>query len=227
MTEQNQIDDANELNAPRNGYKVLFVALLALWLLAPFARQLGADRGFELVLLTLLLMAAGYATSNEVKRFRVIIVLGILVGALTWIDYFPFIDLYPQLPSLVASVVFFMFVAYVLLTDILSKQSHVDMALIYGALSVYLLIGIAFAWLYGAIYLVHPDSFSGISAQDAHSPSLIYFSFVTLTTLGYGDISPNNELVGSMATLEAFIGQVYLTVLVARLVGMQISQSPD
>lgn len=227
MTHQNQIDDATELNPPRNGYKVLLVALLALWLVAPFARQLGADRGFELVVLTLLLFAAGYATSNEVKRFRVIVVLGILVGALTWIDYFPFIDLYPQLPSRVAGVVFFVVVAYELLTDILSKQSHVDMALIYGALSVYLLIGMAFAWAYEAIYLVYPDSFSGFTAQESHLSSLDYFSFVTLTTLGYGDISPNNQLAGSMATLEAIIGQVYLTVLVARLVGMQISQSPD
>ena len=227
MTQQNQIDDATELNAPRNGYKILMVALLALWLVAPFARQLGVDRGFELVLLTLLLVAAGYATSNEVKRFRVIVVLGILVGALTWIDYFPFIDLYPQLPSRVAGVVFFLFVAYELLTDILSKQSHVDMALIYGALSVYLLIGIAFAWVYEAIYLVYPASFSGVTGQGTHSSTLDYFSFVTLTTLGYGDISPNNQLAGSLATLEAIIGQVYLTVLVARLVGMQISQSPD
>ncbi len=227
MAQQNRIDDATELNPPRHGYKVLMVALLALWLVAPFARQLGVDRGFELVLLTLLILAAGYATSNEVKRFRIIVVLGILVGALVWIDYLPFIDLYPQLPSRVAGVVFFLFVAYELLTDILSKQSHVDMALIYGALSVYLLIGIAFAWVYHAIFLVFPDSFSGITAQGAQLSSFDYFSFVTLTTLGYGDISPTNELAGSMATLEAIIGQVYLTVLVARLVGMQISQSPD
>lgn len=227
MAHADNPQDSEILNPPRHGYKLLFMALMALWILAPFARALGADQSVELVLLTLLLLAAGYATSDEKKRFRVIVVLGVLMGVLVWVDYLPFINFYPHLPSRIAGVLFFLFVAYELLTDILAKQSRVDMSLIYGALSVYLLIGIAFAWLYEAVLVVSPDAFTGVTAGDARLASLDYFSFVTLTTLGYGDISPATQLTGSLATLEALIGQVYLTVLVARLVGMQISQSPD
>ena len=56
---------------------------------------------------------------------------------------------------------------------------------------------------------------------------LLYFSFVTLTTLGYGDITPLTPVSGNFAILEATVGQLYLTVLVARLVGMHISQGPE
>ena len=227
MPQENQVDDAVVLNTPRNGYKLLFISLLALWIVAPFARSFAVDQGFELVVLTLLILAGGYAISDEARRFRVIVVLGVLVAALVWIDYLPFIDVYPKLPSRVVGVAFFLFVAYEILTDILSKQSRVDMSLIYGALSVYLLIGVAFAWLYEAVFLVDSDAFKGVLLGEGVLVSFDYFSFVTLSTLGYGDISPATQVTGSLATLEALIGQVYLTVLVARLVGMQISQSPD
>ncbi len=227
MPQENQVDDAVVLNTPRNGYKLLFISLLALWVVAPLARSFAMDQGFELVVLTLLILAGGYAISDEARRFRVIVVLGVLVAALVWIDYLPFIDVYPKLPSRIVGVAFFLFVAYEILTDILSKQSRVDMSLIYGALSVYLLIGVAFAWLYEAVFLVDSDAFKGVLPGEGDLVSFDYFSFVTLTTLGYGDISPATQVTGSLATLEALIGQVYLTVLVARLVGMQISQSPD
>jgi voltage-gated potassium channel len=224
MSNTNQAN-AQTLNPPAHGYSVLFAALMGLWILAPFARAAGLGDAVELVLLTILMLAAGYATSDQGKRFKVIVVLGILMGLLIWINFTPWIDIYPYLPSKIVGIAFFVLVAYELLVDILAKQGRVDMSLIYGALSVYLLIGIAFAWLYEAIYVIDPGAFKGVEIDPlGELGEFQYFSFVTLTTLGYGDISPTTRIAGSFATLEAIIGQVYLTVLVARLVGMQISQ---
>jgi len=59
----------------------------------------------------------------------------------------------------------------------------------------------------------------------SHYNDLIYYSFVTLTTVGYGDITPANSLTKSLTILEAIIGQLYLTVLVALLVGKYVSES--
>ena len=60
-----------------------------------------------------------------------------------------------------------------------------------------------------------------------HSVNPLYYSFVTLTTLGYGDISPASSMARMLAAIEAVVGQVYLTVLVARLVGLHIAQATN
>ena len=80
--------------------------------------------------------------------------------------------------------------------------------------------------LYIVVFNFHPASFNGISKipVDEMMGVFLYFSFVTLSTLGYGDISPAIEITRSLAILEAMAGQIYLVVVVAWLVGMKIAQ---
>ena len=88
----------------------------------------------------------------------------------------------------------------------------------------FLLLGLCWAFIYALIEVLNPGSFSVASITTAGSSSAYtYFSFVTLTTLGYGDISPVAQVARSFAILEAITGQMYLAVLVARLVGTQIA----
>lgn len=99
-----------------------------------------------------------------------------------------------------------------------------------GAICVYLLIGFAWTFGYGIIELINPGSFSGLAEIDANNHvgrimQLRYFSFATMTTLGYGDILPRSPVARTLATLEAITGQIYLTVLIARLVGLHIVDS--
>ncbi len=106
-----------------------------------------------------------------------------------------------------------------------------------GAIIIYLFIGTLFSSIYILIEIVFPGSF--LITNAAGKPLTVslenisrlfgYFSFVTLTTLGYGDIVPIKDLSRTMAWIEAFIGQIYLAVIIARLVGMYIVQSnrPD
>jgi hypothetical protein len=92
--------------------------------------------------------------------------------------------------------------------------------------NVYVLIGLSFAFLYSVLALSSPDAFVGKFMSEPLRDQLlgfVYFSFVTLTTLGYGDITPNNTFVGTLTYLEALVGQLYVAIMIARLVGLYIS----
>lgn len=98
-------------------------------------------------------------------------------------------------------------------------------ALISAAVTVYLLAGVIWTIGFHALETLHPESFV-ISGRVApiNAGELSYFSFVTLTTLGYGDVSPATPIARSLATFEAVFGQVFLVVLLGRLVSLHIAQ---
>ena len=107
-----------------------------------------------------------------------------------------------------------------------ARAKRVNANTLYASFSGYLLIGILFATLYTLLDRIQPGSLglalgSGPSEQTWDS---FYFSFVTLTTLGYGDITPNFGVARSLAPLQALLGQLYLAALVARLVGLWTAQ---
>jgi ion channel len=93
-----------------------------------------------------------------------------------------------------------------------------------GAVLLYLLIALAFVSLFTLVGLLAPDAFSGLVLKDDRktTSNLIYFSFVTLTTVGYGDILPMHPVARSLCNLESIIGQLYPATLLARLVSLEI-----
>jgi hypothetical protein len=96
---------------------------------------------------------------------------------------------------------------------------------IHGAILLYLLIAVIFMALYVFVSLLFPGAISGISFEDspALASNLIYFSFTTLTTTGYGDIFPVHPLARSLSNLESIVGQLYPATLLARLVTLEIA----
>lgn len=97
---------------------------------------------------------------------------------------------------------------------------------VFAALSAYLLAGIFFGVTYSAIEVALPESFSGPS--EFTRESAVYFSFVTLATLGYGDFLPKTDMTRGLVVFEAVGGQLFLAVMVARLIGLYTStQKPD
>ena len=104
------------------------------------------------------------------------------------------------------------------------------------SISVYLLLGLTWGLLYIVLYYLQPQAFSfgsaptpisGQLAEQRVIPVLIYFSLTTLATIGYGDITPVTLQARYAAVAEGITGQFYLAILVARLVGMQMSQSAN
>ena len=122
---------------------------------------------------------------------------------------------------------FFAYVATLLLRRIFVETSRVTIETICAALAVYLFLGLIWVFAYSLLEIVEPGSFSVGAGDTGGSPfsRFIGFSFVTLTTLGYGNISPMNPRADALAYTEAIIGQIYLTVLVARLVAMELLHS--
>jgi voltage-gated potassium channel Kch len=110
------------------------------------------------------------------------------------------------------------------------RAGHVTVHRISGAVAAYLLIGLVFAYLYDAIEIMAPGSFHFATPELRNillADPMTYFSFTTLTTVGYGDITPRTPLSQSLANLEALIGQLFPTILIARLVALELMPRAD
>lgn len=117
--------------------------------------------------------------------------------------------------------------AGVLLSAVLAA-GRVDAERICAALCVYLLVGLGFGATFAAIDVLAPGSFAGArGGAPLEIDEAVYFSFVTLATLGYGDLVPAGAAARSLAVLEAVFGQLYLAVLVARLVSLYAREVRD
>ncbi len=101
-------------------------------------------------------------------------------------------------------------------------QTHVTADTIRGGIAVYFLLGIFWACLYLLLLHFDPQAIA-ISNYDGEFSTILYFSFATLTTLGYGDIAPITWQARILTIFESTIGQIYMTVLIARLVGLHLT----
>lgn len=169
----------------------------------------------------------------EVARSRRHIVVGAILG-LPAIASRLVGQLTPHNPAVDAvvlglTVAFFAFLIWLILHDLFSEdRSTIDR--VHGAIAAYFFIGLLFALLYAYVALTEPGSFavskSLFSADNGGSLSLFtYFSFVTITTLGYGDITPVSQSARVLAWFEALVGQLYLAVMIGGLVATHISES--
>jgi hypothetical protein len=211
----------------RNPLLSLLVALLALLLLYPFfASSVMAHALWDICTSAILLLGI-YAISHVRRHVVIAAVLGIIVLGTRWSGYVVDNEML-LLVNYGLGVIFFTLAACLLLVDVLRKGA-VTADKIYGALCVYLLIGLTWGFIFLTLEGVQPGSFSLGQGQpagiDKDPATLVYFSFITLSTVGYGDITPLSPPARSFAFMEAIIGQIYLAVLVARLVGLHIAYS--
>jgi hypothetical protein len=127
---------------------------------------------------------------------------------------------------------FLAFVTIAILSHVV-RAVRVTHDTILGGICVYLLIGLFFHSAFGIVEVLHPGSFRsggvavsalpGGDAAHGRYPALVYYSFVTLSTVGFGDITPSWSLPQALSATEAVIGQLYLAILVASLVGMKLA----
>jgi hypothetical protein len=189
----------------------LFASLLLTLGVDPVLEALGSEsRWIEALLLLNLLVACSAADSRAAVR----VLLGAtLLAAAAWLALGPG-------SGEVALGLVALLLSAVLLREVL-RRGRVDAERLFAALSVYLLFGVAVGVLYAVLERALPGSISGIvdpATGTVLPDAAIYFSFVTLATLGYGDLVPTHSAARALAVLEAVGGQIYLTVLVARLV---------
>jgi hypothetical protein len=216
--------DINNPNDRQTRFLLLLISLLGLMVLEPFLFDSIGFRFLLEIFFSLILFSSIYAVSIKRRTTLIAILLALPKLGSTWAYGFinnPLLILFDS----IFGIIFTGFIIVLILSHIF-RQENVTLETIYGAIVVYILIGLMWVFLYTLSEFVHPHSFS--MAADLASESkkaLYYFSFVTLTTLGYGDVTPISDPAKSLAMLEAIVGQMYIAVLIARLVGIHISQS--
>jgi hypothetical protein len=207
----------------RSRFLLLLLALVALLLVSPFLDNSRAHEAYFVVLFALVMLSAVRIASTKKSHRNVALMLGVPWLALSlWGLVWQHTDL-----TIGANLLFVIFNSYVLgivLGNVVSAVD-VDFDILLGAASAYLLIGIIWAVSYVVIHQLEPGAFTLIPSEPRpFFHQFLYFSLTTLTTLGYGDISPLSPFAQIWATLEAVFGTLYIALLVARLVGMYQSQ---
>ena len=203
--------------APEPGrYGALLIVLIASYLLSAFitARWIEA---LQLVLFTVAMLLALRSAAISRRAVRVVLLIAIIglpvmaflsLSMATGDAGSGTADIWTGLVLLAAAI---MIVHRVLTFGTVTLQS------IYGAFSAYLVIGLMFAAFFAAIYRFSGDKFFA-SGEAANTQTFQYFSFTTLTTLGYGDYTAGYSSGQAVAVMEALTGQIFLATLVARLV---------
>jgi voltage-gated potassium channel len=184
----------------------------------------------EFVLLTVTTVVAVLELRTREQRWLATIALALLVVGLALVDLTVPLTHVPMIASAVVGL-FAGLVVWLAYASIMRPHRSVSDRIV-GAICVYILIGLAWAKLFETLDGVVPGSFRfpADTAWTAPGPLRYrYFSFVTLATLGYGDVTPRTVLAGTLASLEAVGGQLYIGITVARLVALSLAEraGPD
>jgi hypothetical protein len=200
----------------------------------PFLQGNAPGEGLLRLSWTVVILAGLLIASRNRKVLWFGLVLAIPVLALRWTAGHSDL-LAVRIAQPLSSALFLTFTAAVVLKSVFLER-RVTLDEILGGVVVYILFGVACGQLHYAVELAHPGAYLLGNAELAETASgvdrglvltLLYYSFTTLTTLGYGDIRPVLHTARMLSTGEAVIGQLYLAIFVARLVGAHISQRED
>jgi len=206
----------------------LLIALALLFFFFPFVEEVKGGDVIVSILLSLVLLCAVLAVADRKRVLVIAIVLAIPAIAGRWISHFrP--DLVPPPVFLTAGLLLIAFVVANLLRFVLRAPS-VNEEVLCASISAYLMLGVLWTLAYWLVDQLTPGAFA-FNANEARQSirgfNAFYFSFVTLSTVGYGDITPVSKVARMLAAMEAMTGLLYVAVLIARLVAMYSSPKSE
>jgi voltage-gated potassium channel len=207
----------------------LLIALAVLLICAPFVEELEGGRLILSVLFSLVLLAAVIAVAKRKRSLAIALALAVPALTARWINHFrP--DLVHPPAFLVCALLLLAFVIGHLLHFILHAPV-VTVEVLCGSIAAYLMLGLMWTVAYWLVDQLTPGgAFSFNTEHGAHSMNGFtgfYFSFMTLSTVGYGDITPVSRAARWLAAMEATTGLLYVAVLIARLVSVYSSTKPE
>ena len=170
-------------------------------------------------------MIIGIWSLHESKTlFRLALILIAISTALSILN-----PIYPELPlqmlNMLVVVIFYVMSIVFILAEITSDLK-VDANRVVGGICLYLLIGLVFGIAYTVLETFLPGSFSNMPEQSERVHSeLFYYSYVTLTTMGYGDIVPLRPLARTIAYLEAITGVFYMAIMIGSMIGLLLNRA--
>jgi voltage-gated potassium channel len=207
----------------------LLIALAVLLIAAPFVEELEGGHLILSVLFSLVLVAAVFAVANRKRSLAIALVLAIPAITLRWINQLrP--DLVHPAAFLVGAILLLAFVIGHLLHFIL-RAPVVTMEVLCASIAAYLMLGLMWTVAYWLVDQLTPGGAFSFNtnrgAQSMNGFTGFYFSFITLSTVGYGDITPVSRAARWLAAMEAMTGLLYVAVLIARLVSLYSSAKSE
>ncbi|KTC82605.1 ion channel [Legionella cherrii] len=204
--------------------KLRFLFLFFVILIFCMFRAIDAQTGLwpiaDLFLITLIIMSLIVIAEHKQKFLRGLFVLGVfeivLIAINIWIISFP-----EHILKLLFGMLFFLLMTATCIRLTLQDKT-ISITTLFGSLSAYLFIGLTFAYLYLLIYELVPQSISGL--EPYAETRAIYYSFITLTTVGFGDVVATGPVMQCLSWMEAFCGQAYLAIFISQLVGRYIAE---
>jgi voltage-gated potassium channel len=212
-------------NTKFRGFKTLFYALVVVLLTIPALESFT----YISVVIGIVLIGVLLVAVRAVASLRRQVVLSSALAVVSVIGYFGnLLGFDPRFEALglLGFGLFFLTVGIIILTNIMLHINNVTAEMIYGAINVYLLVGLAFAFMLALVEFIQPGSIIGLeslSMDDQGIMPFVYFSFVTMTTLGYGDLSPVTGPAATIVYIEAIFGQLFIAIMIARLVGLYVA----
>ncbi len=207
---------------PKHGFLLLLLFLVGMILVQPFFYHSVAQGRVSVIFFTAVLLAAVQGCSGSRRLLWAGIAFSVPALVLSWATLF-----WPDLDPfrVTFQLLFFTYICCVFFQRIFLADS-ITLDLLFGAFCLYLLIGLLWALAYTLLEQVFPGSFAGTQMEEAGSLAdrFLYYSYVTLTTLGYGDIIPATPPARNLSALEALTGQFYIAILVARLLGLHLQK---
>jgi hypothetical protein len=207
----------------------LLIALGVFFICAPFVEEVKGAEFIISALVSLVLFSGILAVAERKRSLVIAIVLAIPAVGGRWINLLrP--DLVPPRVFLIAGLVLIFFVVWNLLRFVL-RASVVNVEVLCASISAYLMLGLMWAMAYWLVDRLTPGgafSFNtNAGPRSMNGFTGFYFSFITLSTVGYGDITPVSKVARMLAAMEAMTGLLYVAVLIARLVSLYSSQKSD
>jgi hypothetical protein len=202
----------------------LLAVLALLFLSAPIVEDLPAGDLIEASMLTLVMVFAVLAVGGQRRTLLVALLLVAPAVATKWVNHMrP--DLLSPLVFLSATEAFFAFVVAQLLRFIL-QAPRVDANVLCAGLSGYLMLGLLWMPAYVTVARLNPRAFNLTGGATMDGFNAFYFSFTTLCTVGYGDVTPVSKGARMLAVVEAIVGLFYVTVMISRLVALYSTTNP-
>ena len=215
-----------EIVRSRERFFIPLCLILGLHILVPVIHRFIFARILIDAFMTAIVVSLTYTISNRKVHLVAGAFFGLLLLASLWLPAASH-NKWIAASGMIAGAVCFA-VGIASLLDFIRKSREVRLEIIFAAVLLYLLAVFMWAFVYTFLELIDPGSFNtGPARPDELLLTFEYFSLVTITTLGYGDIAPVTEVARAFATLEAIVGQLYLVVAVAWLVGMYVSKRTE
>ena len=198
----------------------LLITELSLIVIFPLTVGSGVEAHFFRLLTTALFAVSLYTALGNRRVTTVALMLGVPSVAIYIAVTLGYLPRFHLLATVLGSV-YLMFMTGVFIYEVLSHPA-VTSDTLYGAIAAFLLVGFTCGLIYAAVQQISPGSFLDTvdTSREIRPPEFIFFSFTTLTTVGYGDVVPRHGFAKSIAILESLMGVMYPAVFVGRLIGL-------